>query len=302
MKLIPKGTTLLSFKLSIGKTAMAGADLYTNEAIAALIPKDRSQTTDKYLFSLFNGKLIDLENVGNKAFGKSLNSEYLKNEVRIPLPPCDIQFQIVSECEKVDDEYNHSLACIEENKRKIVEAFDSLDKKANTILKLSDKRVFDVSIGRRVLNTEVNSNFSIPVYSANVFEPFGMIDRLLIEDFSKDSVLWGIDGDWMTNVISANKPFYPTDHCGVLRIKTNDILPKYMAHLLEEEGKKAGFKRSYRASIDRIESLSVRIAPIEEQRKAISEIETYEQKISEAKAVMEGCAERKKQILEKWLK
>ncbi len=98
MKLIPKGTTLLSFKLSIGKTAMAGADLYTNEAIAALIPKDRSQTTDKYLFSLFNGKLIDLENVGNKAFGKSLNSEYLKNEVRIPLPPCDIQFQIVSEC------------------------------------------------------------------------------------------------------------------------------------------------------------------------------------------------------------
>lgn len=302
VKLIPKGTTLLSFKLSIGKTAMAGADLYTNEAIAALIPKDRSQTTDKYLFSLFNGKLIDLENVGNKAFGKSLNSEYLKKEVRIPLPPCDIQFQIVSECEKVDDEYNHSLACIEENKRKIVEAFDSLDKKANTILKLSDKRVFDVSIGRRVLNTEVNSNFSIPVYSANVFEPFGMIDRLLIEDFSKDSVLWGIDGDWMTNVISANKPFYPTDHCGVLRIKTNDILPKYMAHLLEEEGKKAGFKRSYRASIDRIESLSVRIAPIEEQRKAISEIETYEQKISEAKAVMEGCAERKKQILEKWLK
>ena len=169
-------------------------------------------------------------------------------------------------------------------------------------MKLSDNRVFDVSIGRRVLNTEVNPNFSIPVYSANVFEPFGMINKLLIEDFSQDSVLWGIDGDWMTNVIPANKPFYPTDHCGVLRIKTNDILPKYMAHLLEEEGKKAGFKRSYRASIDRIESLSVQVAPIEEQRKAISEIETYEQKISEAKAVMAGCAERKKQILEKWLK
>lgn len=302
VKLIPKGTTLLSFKLSIGKTAMAGADLYTNEAIAALIPKDRSQITDEYLFALFNSKLIDLENVGNKAFGKSLNSEYLKNEVRIPLPPQNIQRQIVSECEQVDDEYKHSLASIEEYKRKIAEAFDSLDEKANAVMKLSDNRVFDVSIGRRVLNTEVNPNSSIPVYSANVFEPFGMIDKLLIKDFSKDSVLWGIDGDWMTNVIPANEPFYPTDHCGVLRIKTNDILPKYMAHLLEEEGKKAGFKRSYRASIDRIESLSVQVAPIEEQRKAISEIETYEQKISEAKAVMAGCAERKKQILEKWLK
>lgn len=129
-----------------------------------------------------------------------------------------------------------------------------------------------------------------------------MIDKLLINDFSKDSVLWGIDGDWMVNVIPDNTPFYPTDHCGVLRIKTDDILPKYMAHLLENEGKKAGFKRSYRASIDRIESLSVQVAPIDEQRKAISEIETYESKIAKAKSVMDGCAERKKMILEKWLK
>ena len=129
-----------------------------------------------------------------------------------------------------------------------------------------------------------------------------MIDKLLFEDFSKDSVLWGIDGDWMVNVIPANNPFYPTDHCGILRIKTDDILPKYMAHLLEVEGKKAGFKRSYRASIDRIEALSVQIAPIEEQKKAISEIEAYEAEISKAKTVMQGCAEQKKKILEKWLK
>lgn len=249
----------------------------------------------KYVYEYLN--TVEIENSGKY----ERHFKYLK-DVKIPSLPLNIQQQIVDECRKVDDEHNYSRVSIEENKRKIVEAFDSLDKKANILMKLSDKRVFDVSIGRRVLNTEVNPNFRIPVYSANVFEPFGMIDKLLIKDFSQDSVLWGIDGDWMTNVIPANKPFYPTDHCGVLRIKTNDILPKYMAHLLEEEGEKAGFKRSYRASIDRIKSLSVQVAPIEEQRKTISEIKTYEQKISEAKAVMEGCAERKKQILEKWLR
>lgn len=305
VKLIPKGTTLLSFKLSIGKTAIAGADLYTNEAIAALIPKDKKTIADKYLFSLFNGKMIDLENVGNKAFGKSLNSVYLNNEVKIPLPPLDIQNQIVSECEKVDEEYNNSRMKVEEYKKKIAEVFERLDvisRQGGVIFRLSNSYIFDISIGRRILNSEVSPNYNIPVYSANVFEPFGMIDKLLIEDFSKDSVLWGIDGDWMVNVIPANNPFYPTDHCGVLRIKTDDILPKYMAHLLEEEGKKAGFKRSYRASIDRIEALSVQVAPIEEQKKAISAIETYEAEISKAKAVMQGCAERKKKILEKWLK
>ncbi len=305
VKLIPKGTTLLSFKLSIGKTAIAGADLYTNEAIAGLVPKDKKQVMDEYLFAIFNGKMIDLENVGNKAFGKSLNSEYLKQEVKIPLPPLDIQNTIVSECKKVDEEYNNSRMSIEEYKKKIAEVFERLDvisKIGGVTCRLSNSYIFDISIGRRVLNSEVNPNYDIPVYSANVFEPFGMIDKLLIEDFSKDSVLWGIDGDWMVNVIPANQSFYPTDHCGVLRIKTDDILPKYMAHLLETEGKKVGFKRSYRASIDRIEGLSVKVAPINDQRKAILEIETYEQKIAEAKSVMAGCAEQKKQILDNWLK
>ena len=106
VKLIPSGTTLLSFKLSIGKTAIAGKDLYTNEAIAALIPNNKDEICDKYLFYLFNGKIIDLSATGNKAFGKSLNSTYLNENVNIPLPPLDIQQQIVTECEAIDKAYD----------------------------------------------------------------------------------------------------------------------------------------------------------------------------------------------------
>ena len=126
VKLIPKGTTLLSFKLSIGKTAIAGADLYTNEAIAALIPKDKEKVLDGYLFCIFNGGLIDIKNVGNKAFGKSLNSTYLNNEVKVPLPPIDIQQQIISECQKVDEEYNSSRMSIEDYRKKIAQIFENL--------------------------------------------------------------------------------------------------------------------------------------------------------------------------------
>lgn len=78
VKLIPKGTTLLSFKLSIGKTAIAGKELYTNEAIAGLIPID-DQVLDSFIYYLFKSNLIKLENyIGDKAFGKSLNSTILK--------------------------------------------------------------------------------------------------------------------------------------------------------------------------------------------------------------------------------
>ena len=122
VKLIKKGTTLLSFKLSIGKTAIAGTDLYTNEAIAALIPLS-NEITDAYLFHLFSSHLIDLQNVGNKAFGKSLNSKYLREEVRIPKPDVETQKKVVAECEKVDEEYNTSRMAIEEYRAKIAKVF-----------------------------------------------------------------------------------------------------------------------------------------------------------------------------------
>ena len=125
VKLIPKGTVLLSFKLSIGKTAIAGKDLYTNEAIAGLVPKDNS-VLGMYLFHMFNSKLINLENVSGKAFGKSLNSAYLKDEVYIPIPPIDIQEKVISRCAKIDKEYAKTRMTVETYRQKIAEVFERL--------------------------------------------------------------------------------------------------------------------------------------------------------------------------------
>lgn len=126
VKLIPAGTTLLSFKLSIGKTAIAGKDLYTNEAIAALKPKKSELLRNKYLFYLFSAKIIDLS-AENKAFGKSLNSDYLKNSIRIPLPPPEIQDDIISKCESIDMEYERSRMSIETYREKIVNLFSDME-------------------------------------------------------------------------------------------------------------------------------------------------------------------------------
>lgn len=107
VKLIPKNTTLLSFKLSIGKTAIAGKDLYTNEAIAGLIPIHKEKILDKYLLYFFQSKILNLNLIrGNNAFGKSLNSTILKENIKIPLPPLEIQTQIVTECEGLESQCN----------------------------------------------------------------------------------------------------------------------------------------------------------------------------------------------------
>lgn len=305
VKLIQKGTTLLSFKLSIGKTAIAGKDLYTNEAIASLVPLDPAKLLDKYLFYVFNGKMIDLEKVGDKAFGKSLNSKYLKEEVRIPVPPPEIQQQIINECDEIEKEYNSTRMTIETYRKKIEELFDELDvisiSTGGGKISLANTTMFDVSIGKRVLNSQLSESGAIPVFSANVVEPFGYIDDLLIDDFSIPSVLWGIDGDWMTTYIAENKEFYPTDHCGVIRCKTSDVNPRYLSHILEKQGIQMGFSRTYRASIDRVKGITFTVTDRDTQDKIIDKIFEIERKIKENETRLETLAGKTSEILSRYL-
>ena len=147
------------------------------------------------------------------------------------------------------------------------------------------------------MNKQLVANGKYPVYSANVIEPFGHIDKLLITDFSVPSVLWGIDGDWMTSFIPAGSEFYPTDHCGVLRCKTSEVNPRYLAHILEIEGRKMGFSRSYRASIDRVQGITFNVPSIEEQNNVISQIEILEIRIHELEGKIHSLDGKITQIL-----
>ncbi|MCD8281691.1 MAG: N-6 DNA methylase [Prevotella sp.] len=219
--------------------------------------------------------------------------------IQIPAPPNNIINQIVAECEAIDNEYSKCSAEIETYKAKINRLFDNLH--GSNPLRLSDPALFDIFIGKRVTSDMMSDEYDIPVYSANVFEPFGKINKQLITDYSTDSVLWGIDGDWMVNVIKQGTPFYPTDHCGVIRIKTEQILPKVLAYSLKKEGERVRFSRSYRASTERVKSLTIAAPPIEAQREAAREADGYEQEILKAQAVMTSCAGRIQAVLDRYL-
>ena len=146
--------------------------------------------------------------------------------------------------------------------------------------RLSDSTVFTLSIGKRVLQSEL-VEIGIPVYSANVFEPVGKINKYLIKNFDDSYIIWGIDGDWMVNALPRGYEFYPTDHCGVMTVDESKVNPKYMAYLLEKEGEKIGFSRTLRASIDRIKNISIEVPNIALQNEAMKKIAKLESKITE---------------------
>ncbi|MFH1674381.1 MAG: restriction endonuclease subunit S [Pseudomonadota bacterium] len=96
-RLAKKGSLLFSFKLTIGKMAFAGCDLYTNEAIAALVPKNDS-IDSKFLFYALQVANLTV-NAGDAAKGATLNTKTMPLiEVSFPSDP-DEQRRIVARIE-----------------------------------------------------------------------------------------------------------------------------------------------------------------------------------------------------------
>ena len=93
----------------------------------------------------------------------------------------------------------------------------------NLSIRLDNPHKFKLSIGNRVLKSELKEDGIIPVISANVKEYFGKINDEIITDYSKPYILWGIDGDWMVNYLEKGIKFYPTDHCGYIQVLDDNI-------------------------------------------------------------------------------
>lgn len=268
---------------------------------STIISTDEDNIKIKYIFEILKSRQEDIFALQK---GNAQPHVYIDDvkKVKIPLPPIDIQQKIVDEIEKVEKKMKLFEEEIHSNKNEIHSLLKALYDGAIQKIRLSDSTVFSLSIGRRVLNSDLSIDGKFPVYSANVFQPFGYIDRLLINDFGKASVLWGIDGDWMTNVIAHNNPFYPTDHCGFIRIlKENIITEKYLAFALNEEGKIFGFSRTKRASIDRIEGITIPLPEFKDQQSIVAQIEELEKQIDEAQKSIDASAELKNAVLKKYL-
>lgn len=76
IKLIPANTVIMSFKLSIGKTAITAEDMYSNEAIMAFHDKHVVDILPEYLFYMFKFKNWD-EGSNKAVMGKTLNKATL---------------------------------------------------------------------------------------------------------------------------------------------------------------------------------------------------------------------------------
>ena len=173
IKAVPKGTIIMSFKLSIGRTAITSDDIYTNEAIMAFAGFDEKKFNIDFLHFLIANKNW-LLGAKQAVKGQTLNKESIGN-AKIIIPPIETQKEFASIYNQADKSKFANL------KSQFIEMFGSESNKV-----LLEDVVFVKDDCRKPINEGVRSEMKegelYPYYGAT-----GVVDY--INDYITDEEL-----------------------------------------------------------------------------------------------------------------
>ena len=177
IKVIPANTVVMSFKLSIGKTAITAEDMYSNEAIMAFHDKQVVDVLPEYIFYMFKHRKWD-EGSNKAVMGKTLNKATL-SEVEIEICPIEEQREIVNILDKMMSILNgrkNELTLLDDLiKARFVELFgDAVDNPMGWKKKsLQEIVTDDCTISYGIVQTGDNQEEGVPV-----FRPVDIVNRV----------------------------------------------------------------------------------------------------------------------------
>ncbi len=100
LKPFPQGTVILSSRAPIGKTAIAGCEMYCNQGFKNLICSDK--INPRYLYWFLTCNTEYLNSLGRGATFKEISKEIVAN-IEIPLPSMEQQIVVAEKFEKISE-------------------------------------------------------------------------------------------------------------------------------------------------------------------------------------------------------
>lgn len=190
-KIVKNGTLLLSFKLTLGRLAFAGKNLFTNEAIAALTIRNERIIDKYFLYQFLSLYDWDAASEGDvKVKGKTLNKAKLKEiEVHFPksLPE---QQRIVAILDEAFATIAKAKTNAEQNLKNSKELFESYLKgvfgnKGEGWEETTLGEIGRPSMCKRILKNQTSSTGDIPFYKIGTFgkKPNAFISKELYNEF-----------------------------------------------------------------------------------------------------------------------
>ncbi|MGE7635593.1 restriction endonuclease subunit S [Bacillus paramycoides] len=125
LTLLPKGTVLLTSRAPIGKVAIAGRELCTNQGFKNLVCKEKVNNVYLYQYLLFHNQTLN--NLGRGATFKEISKSVVA-KIKIPVPPVELQMQ-----------YSNTVNKVEEQKELVKKSLTHLENNFNSIMQRAFK-------------------------------------------------------------------------------------------------------------------------------------------------------------------
>ena len=212
IKKVPINTVIMSFKLSIGKVAIAGKDMYTNEAIAAFHIIDEKKLYYKYLFYAL--QTINFSDSTDRAvMGMTLNKQKL-SKLMIPVPKIETQKKIVEVLDKAQaliDARKEQIRLMDELiQAQFIEMFGDPITNSKSLPTIELGKACNMKAGKNKKASDI-----IDVIEDGVYPCFGGNGiRGYVKEYSHEGEipLIGRQGALCGNVHLASGKFYATEH------------------------------------------------------------------------------------------
>lgn len=288
---------------------------WANNHVHVLKTKE-DKLIDIYLKEYLNKIDLNIEYITGLTV-KKLNQGNLLS-IKIPLPPIEIQEEIVKECQKVDDEVSKANKTIEQSKHVIENEINFVNDKK---IKLSTIAIMNPS-KREISDIDENTVVSFVEMASVSNDGFieTKVDKLL-KDLKKGSFTYFAENDIIIAKITPSMEngkcaiaYNLTNNLGmgssefhVIRVKEN-IDSKYLFSYLnreiirkEAEKQMTGASGHRRVPISFYENLQIPLPSLETQKEIVSRIEKLEKNISDAKKIIDTAKYKKEEILKKYL-
>ena len=258
----------------------------------------------KYVYEYL--KIVSIENSDKY----ERHFKYLKN-TQIPIPPLHIQQTIITECDKIDNEYNTSRMSIETYHQKIAEIFDRLEVvyrnlggvKINELCKYVTLRTTDVDMNTYITTDNMLQN-------CEGIRPYDGTDNIPSAiAYQKGDILLSNIRPYLKKIWQADRDGSCSPDVLVLRPNTDKVDERFLYYSLRRDiffdyiMSEAGTKglKMPRGNKDGIIQYRIALPDLSEQRRLADEIANWYEKIENAQNIMTNCSERKKEIIRQYL-
>ena len=284
----------LTGKVALVRDELNGQKAMVNEHLF-IVRCDKIET-QKYLFNFFFlsfGQLLLKENITGSAQG-GLNSTNLKN-IQIPLPPLDIQQNIVDECEAIDNEMQTAKSIVEDKKNQIAEIMENVQGEMKKLNEICEMKAGKFVSANEIYDEQLEDSF--PCFGGNGLRGY-------TKDFTHDGVypLIGRQGALCGNVCLATGKFHATEHAVAVTPKEG-INVYWLRYKLEHMNlnQYATGTAQPGLSVNKILEVSCSVPPLAEQQRIVEQITALEQQIAAAKKIIADVPAKKQAILDRWL-